>query len=96
MCVETVRLLLSDPCLKLFLADSRVDPTDRKNQALVSASLKGKVEIVEILLADSRVNPADQNNQAIKFANLWGHTKMIRMLSKNPRAETLLRSSGSV
>ena len=48
--------------VRLLLADSRVDPSDYDNEAILCACRCGHVNVVRVLLADSRVNPAVRDN----------------------------------
>ena len=48
--------------VKLLLADPRVDPAARNNDAIREASINGHLEVVRLLLNDPRVDPSVDNN----------------------------------
>ena len=48
--------------IKLLLADPRVDPSAKDNQAIRRASQYGYTETVKLLLADPRVDPSADDN----------------------------------
>ncbi len=66
----------------LLLRDSRVNPSDQQNRALISASASanGHTDVVKLLLEDPRVNPSDQQNRALISASANGHTDVVRLL----------------
>ena len=79
--------------VKRLLLDSRVDPSDQDNIALIMASELGYIEIVELLLSDSRVDPSDQINRAIFSASQRGHLNIVRRLLQDSRVvRTLSRA----
>jgi ankyrin repeat protein len=55
--------------VRLLLADLRVDPSARSNQAIVDATMyvrhSGSSELVEVLLTDPRVDPSVQDFKAL-------------------------------
>ncbi len=54
--------------VKILLKDSKINPSDGDNTAIVLASGYGRIEVVKELLKDSRVDPGANNNKAIRDA----------------------------
>lgn len=86
--------------VKLFLADSRVDPSVDNNYAIILAceqlsrtrtrrataqTDESFVEIIKLLLADSRVNPTDIENYAIRNTAQNGHAEVVKLLLADTR-----------
>ena len=65
---EELQQRLRDACesadtvaVRLLLADPRVDPTARNNEAIRMARQNGHADVVRLLLADPRVEPDIKN-----------------------------------
>lgn len=71
--------------VKYLLQDSRVDPADDENYAILLAAKNGHLAILECLLQDKRVNPSGYNNYAIKFSAENGHIAVVERLLQDPR-----------
>jgi hypothetical protein len=78
-----------------LLADG-VDPSEKDNQAVLTAARYGNVEIVDRLLQDSRVNPAARNNQAIIVAAQYNDGGMIQRLLQDPRVDPADRNNKAI
>ena len=70
-----------------LLQDSRVDPSDNDNWAIIFASENGHSAIVERLLQDSRVDPSDDENLAIRWASQNGHSAIVECLLRDDRVD---------
>lgn len=53
--------------VELLMKDTRVNPADQRNEAIILASMKGHLAIVKRLMEDVRVDPSDQDNTPILF-----------------------------
>ena len=73
--------------VKLLLTDSRVDPSDWNNLAIIWAAMNGHLEVVKLLLTDPRVDPGDQYNLAIVRAAEKKHLEVVKELLKDPRVD---------
>ena len=62
------------------IADTRVDPSDDANSAIITACSRGFLDIVLMLLDDPRVDPTVGNNKCIKDAELYGRKEISRAL----------------
>jgi hypothetical protein len=71
--------------VKLLLADARVDPAARDNQAIRLVSQNGHATVVAQLLADPRVDPAAVDNGAIRLASQNGHATVVERLQADAR-----------
>lgn len=67
------------------------DPT-QYNQAIVDASWRGNVEVVEAMLEDPRVNPSVRGNAAIIQATKRGHPEVVRLLLSDPQINLSLKT----
>jgi hypothetical protein len=92
--LETLDAALHGACknghsavVKLLLADARVDPAARDNQAIQLVSQNGHATVVELLLADPRVGPAAGDNDSIRLASHNGHATVVRRLLADPRVD---------
>lgn len=77
--------------MRLLLADPRVDPCARNNQAIVSASASGFADVVKLLLEDGRVHPSVRGNAPLLSASLRGHVAIVRLLLAHDRFVVCLR-----
>ncbi len=78
-----IKVLLSNgrtEVVKLLLADPRVDPSAKDNEAIQLASEYGYAESVKLLLADPRSDPSAKDNEAIKLASKKGHIEVVKLL----------------
>ena len=73
--------------VKLFLTNSRVDPTADNNCAIRKSSENGHTEVVKLLLADGRADPAADDNWAIRLSSWKGYTDIVRLLLEDGRAD---------
>jgi ankyrin repeat protein len=69
----------------ILLNDSRVDPSNEDNQAIINASIQGHFEIVQLLLQDPRVDPSA--NEAIQIASEYGYFEIVRSLLQESRVD---------
>lgn len=74
---------------KFLLRDKRVDPSAKRNKAIIEASSKGCVEIIKLLLKDQRIDPSEDNNTALVRACANGHATVVEELMKNPAVKKL-------
>ena len=72
-----------------LLADPRVDPSDRNNEAIHDACAEGRLAVVERLLADPRVDPSDVSNAALHQACANGHLAVVERLLAESRVLAL-------
>ena len=72
--------------VKYFL-NRGVDPSVNDNFAIIKASEKGYLEIVELLLKDYRVDPTLHKKRAIRWASLHGHIEVVKCLLKDQRED---------
>ena len=72
--------------VKYFL-NRGVDPSVNDNFAIIKASEKGYLEIVELLLKDYRVDPTLHKNRAIRWASENGHIEVVKCLLKDQRVD---------
>ena len=63
-----------------WLADTRIDPSARKNEALRLAAILGHTDIVALLLADLRVDPGAENGEALWWATTKGNLSIVNLL----------------
>lgn len=64
---------------------SRVDPSEFDNLAVILASEKGRIEMVNRLLQDPRVDPSAQGNLPLRLASQEGRLNVIDRLLQDPR-----------
>lgn len=64
-----------------------VDPSEDQNEALIEASRRGYVEIVDMLLKDPRVNPNDMGSGSISLAAAEGRFELVKRLLEDPRID---------
>jgi hypothetical protein len=69
--------------IELLLKNPRINPASNSNIAIITASEKGNVKIVELLLKDKRANP----NKAILCAVENNHLEVVEMLLKDNRVD---------
>src|SRR3972149_2705194 len=93
---ENIQKLFNKACkhdhievVKLLLQDTRVDPSDQNNAAILLASGSGHIEVVKLLLQDTRVDPSDQNNLAFRWASQKGYVKIVELLLQDPRVKKI-------
>lgn len=67
--------------VKLLLKDQRVDPSDKRNEAIEFACEYQHYEVVELLLKDKRVNPFD------RMACKDGHLNIVELILNGCRKE---------
>jgi hypothetical protein len=79
-----------------LLADSRVDPSAKNNEAIIMASRLGRSATVNSLLADLRVDPTAKNNEAIQWASHIGHHAVAELLLTDIRVATTYNGPASV
>jgi surface antigen len=70
-----------------LLLDSRVDPSDRNNLAILRAAENGHLAVVERLLQDQRVDPSAENNLAVLRAAHNGHLAVVERLLQDKRVD---------
>lgn len=63
----------------------QVDPSDLDNQAVIVASEKGRIEMLNRLLQDPRVDPSAKGNAALTEAARNGHLDVVNRLLQDPR-----------
>jgi len=74
--------------VRLLLADGRVDPTSRNNEAIKTASANGHANVVRLLLEDGRANPTSSDYDGpIRKASSNGHVAVVRLLLEDGRAD---------
>jgi hypothetical protein len=72
--------------VKLFLSDSRVDPSAWDYATLRNAAEKGHLKIMRLLLADPRVIPsAERMDEALYCAEQGGHSEIVNLLQSYMR-----------
>lgn len=81
---------------RCLLADRRVNPAARDNDAIKRASRYGHLEIVILLLADERVNPAAEDNYAIRFAAEEGHNLVVSRLLEDHRVNPAAKDDHAI
>jgi hypothetical protein len=86
----------STDVVKLLLSDSRADPSEQDNLALIGASEEGHLEIVTILLADARVDPSGQDNAALGWASKNGHLEIVKLLLSDDRVDPSARDNAAL
>jgi hypothetical protein len=69
--------------VNLLLKDSRIQPSEHNNKALILASSNGYVDILRLLLADERTNAADAIPDIIGIASNNGHLEVMLFLLQN-------------
>ena len=69
------------------LGRERVDPSDNKNEAIISASENGLYLVVRELLKDKRVDPGADKNEAIGLAAEYGRLQVVKELLKDKRVD---------
>jgi ankyrin repeat protein len=82
--------------VRALLADPRVHPAARDNEAIRWAADSGYAEAVRALLADPRVNPAADDNYAILRAALNGHAEVVRVLLADPRVNPAAQDNEAI
>lgn len=92
---QIIKVLSRKPNVsKILLADYRIDPALRNNQALIDAVFYNEIGQVRTLLKDPRVNPADRDNEAIKIACGYGkQSETVRLLLKDPRVDPSINNN---
>lgn len=75
---------------KTLLNDKKVDPADKDNSALETASYYGRLNIIKLLIKDNRVNPATNNNSALYTALRWEYFEVVKLFLKDERVKDLL------
>lgn len=73
--------------LEFLLTNSKINPSNNKNAAIISASRYGQTQIVKLLIADPRVDPSDNYNDAFVFASYAGNTQIVKILLNDPRVD---------
>jgi len=73
--------------VKLYLAETRVDPRTNDNESIRWAARYGQVKIVKLLLDDSRVDPSAKYNEAICYAASSGYFETVRLLLSDARVD---------
>ena len=68
-------------------AFTQIDLSAQSNYAIILASERGHLSIVELLLQDARVDPSAKNNAAIRFASQNGHLLVVQMLLQDYRVD---------
>ena len=71
--------------MRELLSDSRVNPADRDNICIKTASQNGHVRIVEMLLQSCHVDAIADNHIALRYACLAGHAEVAKLLLDNHR-----------
>ena len=61
-----------------------VNPATNNNQAIVSAAMYGRLNVVQYLSTLPGVDPAAQDNRAIRGAYTRGHSSVVKYLSTCP------------
>lgn len=67
-----------------LLQDSRTNPADKDNRAIVNAIDRGRLDIVNRLLQDTRVDPTIYDNEMVKIAYQKGHLDIVNRLLQEP------------
>jgi len=68
-----------------FLDDSRVNPADYHNTAIIGAAKRGYLKVVQRLMQDPRVDPSDRSNTAIRKAACYGYQDIVECLLQDSR-----------
>jgi hypothetical protein len=63
---------------------------------LLTASVRGHLEVVERLLQDPRVDPSAGNNWAIQNASANGHLEIIERLLQDERVDPSAQNNGAI
>jgi len=63
-----------------FKIVERVDPSSRNNDAIISASILGHLDVIKYLLQDERVDPSDNDNYPIYIAAVNRDVDMVTCL----------------
>jgi hypothetical protein len=72
-----------------LLQDSRVDPSDDDDWAIVLAFKFGHYDSIKILLEDKRTNPSNRNNVPLQLASFFPEEKFIKLLLNDPRVNPI-------
>lgn len=73
--------------VKNLLKDKRINPGDRRNEPISTASKNGNIEIVKLLLNDHRVNPSDFDSFSLIWACENGHIEIVKLLLEDGRVD---------
>jgi ankyrin repeat protein len=76
-----------DAALEIMLMDSRCDPSDCDNNALLEACKEGHYKVVRRLLRDMRVDPAAEHNKSLLTAILYNRTQVVELLLRDDRID---------
>ena len=82
--------------VKILLADPRVDPTAKNNEAFRWAARNGQTETVKLLLADPRVISSTNDNWAVKGAAQHGHAETLKVLLADPRIDPIANDDEAI
>ena len=74
-------------CVSILLQNERVDPAAGDNIAIIIASEKGYLSVLERLLQDDRVDPAAEHNIAIRCASQKGQLHVVERLLQDKRVD---------
>jgi hypothetical protein len=78
--------------LPLLLADKRVDPSARDNEAVTLAAAQADPAVIQLLLSDPQVDPGAQENNAIKIACDCGHIRNAELLLQDEQVNPSTRN----
>jgi hypothetical protein len=84
---SAARWCRSVSCLKVLLADGRVDTGARTSELIFSSARDGKEALVEALLKDPNSGPAAHNNRVLYAAVRKNRVRIVRMLLADPRVD---------
>jgi hypothetical protein len=73
--------------VKVFLKDSRVDPTFEESACLQLATEANNVAVAQLLLADGRADPCARNSEGLTMASSNGLLNMVRAILSDKRAK---------
>lgn len=97
---DVVRLLLTPN--KLYPMLDNIDPSSKKNRAVIEASRWNHLDSLRLLLLDKRTNPSDNNNEAIVSATFNNGNdypnclKVVKLLLKDKRVNPSERENMAI
>ena len=83
-------------CLRLLLADPRVDINVRDNNALKIAKQAGTLDILHLLLQDPRMDPSADNGNAFLVACEAGFIDLVARGLEDPNVDPAARHQGAL
>jgi hypothetical protein len=84
---SAARWCRSVACLKVLLADGRVDTGARQSELIFSSARDGKEALVELLLKDPHTSPEVKSNRVLYSAVRKNRVRIVRMLLNDPRVD---------